>query len=187
MGFVSTEELRARAEGRSPWCGAVVVVLCIGVVLGAGGCEDAAAPTCAADVPATLGLRASGIAVEVATCPFGLTVRDDAGRAVLASRAGADDHADGWGAIGDADGMTYWTPQVSPGYYGFDATLAWRDRWHVDAVLEQADDHLIVRLAPSPAPGMPGQVDNAKPAMIRVRLQLRPSALRVEAERLATA
>jgi sulfoquinovosidase len=113
-------------------------------------------------------LQNDAISVEITASPYGFTVKDASGRAVLrTSGAGA---ADGYGSIGWTSGKIFLSNIVDPGYYAFDTALdPWRDELHVTAATTTPDS---VDLTLSPASGA---------GCVHVTHTLRASALRVEA------
>lgn len=121
-------------------------------------------------------LRNDSISVEIRASPYGYTVRDATGRAVLSTRdAGAGGSApgtagEGYGAVGFTSGKIFLANIVDAGYFAFDTALdPWRDELRVTAASQTADA-LELTLEPRGQPGC-----------VHVTHQLRGAALRVEA------
>ncbi|HEY3357227.1 MAG TPA: TIM-barrel domain-containing protein [Polyangia bacterium] len=118
--------------------GGMRLAVLLGVALGAG-CGGGGGAACPHDgtVPATLTVAGGGLTLEVQADPYGYTLRDAAGRAVLTTLgAGAQD---GYGSLGWTTGKVAWSNIVSPGYFQFAPTLdPWRDRFRVVAARQEA-------------------------------------------------
>jgi len=113
-------------------------------------------------------LSNSSITVEITGAPYGFTVKDASGRAVLASAGKGG--GDGYGSVGWTSGKVFLDDIVDAGYYAFDTALdPWRDDLRVTA-----------------ASTTPTEVDltldgGASGGCVHVTHTLRDGALRVEA------
>ncbi len=111
-------------------------------------------------------LSSSGVTVVVTRQPYGYTVADGSGKAVL-STAGSG-KGDGYGSVGWTTGRTDWSSIASAGYYQFDTYFdKWRDGHSVTSAKLIGADRLEVTLSDG----------------THVVHRLRASTLRVESSR----
>jgi alpha-glucosidase (family GH31 glycosyl hydrolase) len=121
-------------------------------------------------------LEGEDAALEVQRAPFVYCLVDGASQTRLCSLPGGQ--KDGQAALAWTSGRTAWEHIISPGYFALTADLdPWRDDFEVVAA-RQDEGALELELGDREAPG-----DLER--RLRVRLVLRPGALRVEAERLS--
>jgi alpha-glucosidase (family GH31 glycosyl hydrolase) len=112
-------------------------------------------------------LSNGSITVEITGAPYGFTVKDASGRAVLASAGkGA---GDGYGSVGWTSGRIFLDNIVDAGYYAFDTAL---DPWR---------DNLRVTAASTTPTSVDLTLDGGKSGCVHVTHTLRDGALRVEA------
>src|SRR6185312_3498740 len=77
-------------------------------------------------------LSNGSMTVEITGSPYGFTVKDATGRAVLATAGGGA--GDGYGSVGWTSGKVFLDNIVDAGYYAFDTALdPWRDNLRVIA------------------------------------------------------
>jgi len=116
-------------------------------------------------------LAANGIKIVIQKDPYGYTVYNESGQAVLSSLGKGD--RDGYGSLAWTTGTINWQTVISPGYYGFEPDLrAWKADFKVEEVIEGESQIETVLIKGNPEPGSP---------RVRVVHKLRPSVLRVEA------
>jgi alpha-glucosidase (family GH31 glycosyl hydrolase) len=102
------------------------------LALALAGCGGGTACPHGGNVPAVLTAQGGGLTLEVQTAPYGYTLRDAAGRAVLTTLGGGQQ--DGYGGLGWTSGKLGWAPIITQGYTQFAPQLEpWRDRFTVVA------------------------------------------------------
>ncbi|HXU68792.1 MAG TPA: TIM-barrel domain-containing protein [Polyangia bacterium] len=105
--------------------------------------------------------------VEITGSPYGFTVKDATGRAVLATAGGGA--GDGYGSVGWTSGKVFLDDIVDAGYYAFDTAL---DPWR---------DHLRVTAASVTPTSVELMLDGGNGGCVHVTHTISGGALRVEA------
>ncbi len=112
-------------------------------------------------------LTNGAVTVEITGAPYGFTVKDATGRAVLATTGAGS--AEGYGSVGWTSGKVFLDDIVDAGYYSFDTALdPWRDSLRVTAASVTPTEVDLV-------------LDGGNAGCVTITHTLRGSALRVEA------